>query len=246
MKKTREILEKLGYSPEEAKLYLAALALGEATVSELAQHAEIPRTTASGIIARMKDKRLLTPFTKRRRTYWVAEDPAKLHAALRNDEQTFESILPKLVSLKRGEAGKTFIKYFTGLTEMKIIVSDIANSNHHMSALCAVEDWLSFFGEDYTRDFIEKQCAHFLRMRMICSKNGTSVRLQKNDSADLRQIKFLPKNVKITHMTNFIYGNKVAFFSFDSKNPMGVILEDPNIASAQMLYFESLWDLCSS
>jgi len=49
----QKVLEQLGYSANEAKVYLTSLAMGEAHVSDIAEKAKIPRSTVQVIVERL-------------------------------------------------------------------------------------------------------------------------------------------------------------------------------------------------
>ena len=51
-----KILENLGLSDNEARVYLASLSLGSTTIMKIAQTAEIKRTTVYSVIDSLKQK----------------------------------------------------------------------------------------------------------------------------------------------------------------------------------------------
>lgn len=240
--KLQKTLEKLGYHRHDVRIYLAALALGEATASELAQYAEMPRTTTVETIEYMSKKGLLVSYLKGLKKYWVAENPEKILSDYRANEKILESIVPELISIKKEIVHKPLTKFFTGITEIKKILDDVIDSKHHVASLIALEDWFKFFGEEHTYEFIKKRSKSFLRIRILTTLSETSRELKKNDARELRHIKFLPNNVQLRQVVNFIYGDKVAIISFNKKSPSGVIIEDEDVAKAHMLYFENLWE----
>ena len=235
------LLEKLGYTPHEVKIYLAALELGDATVTELAHKAEFPRTTVQEVIEHMQKKGLLKPFIKKQHKYWVAENPERLLANLKANEESFTDLLPELMSLRRNPSNKPQMVLYTGLSEIKNIMDDIIESKHHVSTLISLDDWYNFFGSEYTQDFIKRRHTHFLKMRMITPKSEKAIELKKNDDRELRHIRFLPEGIDLRRITNFIYGDKFAIISFNKKEPTGIIINDPDLTHGNRLYFENLW-----
>lgn len=95
------VIEKLGYSHKEAKVYLAALSLGEAHVSDIAKQANLPRSTAQVIIDRLHQDGLINFYVMRRYKYWVAENPEKLLEIIKKQEVTVREALPKLTEIKQ-------------------------------------------------------------------------------------------------------------------------------------------------
>ena len=97
----QKVIEQLGYSPKEAKVYLASLSLGEAHISDIADKAKIPRSTAQVIVDRLQKDGLMNFYVMRRYKYWVAEKPERLLDMLKQREAIIETALPKLVAIRQ-------------------------------------------------------------------------------------------------------------------------------------------------
>lgn len=97
----QKVIERLGYSANEAKVYLAALALGEAHISEVAARAKLPRTSAQTVIDKLHKDGLVNFYVQRRYKYWVAENPEQLLASLRRREEAMREAMPTLNAMRR-------------------------------------------------------------------------------------------------------------------------------------------------
>ena len=236
------VLEKIGFHPYEASLYLAALELGESTVSELAHKSDMPRTSVQEVLGNMQKKGLVTSYSKQAHKYWAAEHPDKILAAYRENEEAFRSVLPQLQKLTGEATDKPGVKVYSGVREIKLIMDDIIETKHHIQALVSWDDWIQFFGEEYIKDFIKRRYSHFLQIKIITPRTKMAVDLKKTDMQELRQTKFLPDSVNIQRLTNFIYGNKIAIISLNKKEPTGIVIEDPDVVVGNQLYFGHLWN----
>ena len=76
--KDTKTLENLGLSFAEAAIYLSALDLGTATISDLAKNAKIERTRAYYHIEQMLSLGLLKTNTRGKRTLYMPADPTLL------------------------------------------------------------------------------------------------------------------------------------------------------------------------
>jgi len=233
-------LENLGYTQHESKIYLAALKLGEGTVTDISRATEMPRTTVQETLSLMQKKGLVSSYVRGAHKIWVAENPERLLAHMKTSAQNFAQILPQLLAMRRGNSSKPSVKIYTG-SEIKQILDDIIESKHNISALISMDDWFGFFGEEYTQDFIRRRYSHFLRMRMISPRTETATGLKKQDAAHLRQLKFLPVGIDLKRITNFIYGDKVAIISFNKNEPTGIVIDDSDVAYGNLIYFDNLW-----
>ena len=100
-------LEDLGLSQKEARVYLANLMLGAATVQKIADQSGIKRVTTYVILESLNNLGLVSQSTKGKKTYFVAEEPSQLRRLLQKKEQAiqeqqknFDAILPELNELK--------------------------------------------------------------------------------------------------------------------------------------------------
>jgi len=236
------VLHQFGYPPGQVKIYLASLKMGEATVAEIAEQVAMPRTTVVELVNEMNKNGLMNYYVKKSRKYWSAENPDKLMIAAKEREAALKSILPQLHAMKFGSGqGKPNIRMYLGLEEVKNVFDDIIESQRHVTALVSWDDIKDYFGDDFMRDFIERRYTHFLKIRLITPKTKLAQELRQRDGKELRQTRFLPSQIELRRISNFIYGDKMAIISLNRKVPVGIIIQDPDIAHANLLYFESLW-----
>jgi sugar-specific transcriptional regulator TrmB len=240
------VIEQLGYPPNQAKIYLASLRTGEATVTEIAVKVRIPRTTVSQVLELMQRRGLMHSYTKHNKRYWVAENPDKLELILKEREEAFQSILPNLHTLQKNARGEApAIEVLTGVEQIQQIMEDIITTKHHIRSMVSWDDFIEYMGMQYIEDYIERRVAHSLQMRLITVRSDTSAKLKALDAKQMRHTRYLPNQIELRRVSNFIYGDKVAMISFNRKKPTGILLEDRDVVHAMDIYFESLWLQCS-
>ena len=98
---TQKIIEQLGYTAKEAKVYLASLGLGECHISDIAEKVKMPRTSVQAIVDKLHKDGLMNFYVMRRYKYWVAENPERLLANLKRREETMREVMPRLNALKK-------------------------------------------------------------------------------------------------------------------------------------------------
>jgi HTH-type transcriptional regulator, sugar sensing transcriptional regulator len=117
-------LRKLGFSDNEAAVYLAALELGEASVQRISQKAKLKRTTVYGIIETLKERGLMKTTKNRKRLLYLAEDPHRLKELAQEAERTADSILPSLLAITNLIDRKPKIFFFEGIEGIKDIYKE--------------------------------------------------------------------------------------------------------------------------
>jgi PAS domain S-box-containing protein len=149
----QKVIERLGYSPKEAKVYLASLMLGEAHISDIAHKVDMPRSTVQTIAERLHEDGLMNFYVMRRYKYWVAEDPNQLLSTLKEREEMVEEAIPNLVALKQKarQRIKDF-KQLEDLTPLKNVADGmhqpvlVANSDTEIRYVN--EAWQTLFGHE--------------------------------------------------------------------------------------------------
>lgn len=97
----QKVMEGLGYSAKEAKVYLASLALGESHIADIAKKTKLPRSTVQLVANNLRTQGLMDFYTMKRHTYWVAQNPERLLLELKNKEELFKEVLPRLIQIRQ-------------------------------------------------------------------------------------------------------------------------------------------------
>lgn len=233
-------IQQLGYTPNETRVYLASLALGEATISEIAEKAKLPRTSTQLIVHDLHASRLLYSYARNRRKYWIAENPDKLLIQLLEREAALKEILPELHGIRHETGVKPTVRSYNGTVGIWNILNDILETKQNFRSLTAIDDMAMLLGNEFN-DFITRRHKNNLHVQLLTSRSPETEALKKRDALELREVRFLPSEVKI-HNANFIYGDKVAIVSLNKKLPVGIIIKDKDIAATQAMLFDTLWE----
>lgn len=235
----QKTLEQFGYRSNEIKVYLAVLQMGASTISEVAGRVKIPRTSVQLIITSLQEKGLINFFIKRKRKYWVGENPEKIAIELKEKEAALKTIMPQLQALRYDTGVKPTIRLYNGIDGIKSILDDIIETKRPIRSLTSMEDAEKLL-EDTFDDFIEKRHARFLRVQFLTHRSPKTEGMKKRDMEELRHTRFLPDGFTLKN-ANFIYGDKVAIISLNKKLPVGTIIEDRDVAETQNQLFEYIW-----
>ena len=104
----QKVIEQLGYSAREAKVYLASLRLGEAHISDIAEKVGMPRTSVQAIMDRLYADGLVNFYVMRRYKYWVAENPKHILFSLQKKEEVLLEAIPALSEIRKIASRKVY------------------------------------------------------------------------------------------------------------------------------------------
>ncbi len=237
----KDFLASFNIEGKKANVYLAALEVGGGSVAEIAKKAEIKRTTGYDILQELEKEGLVYETTRGKKRLFVAEDPEKFKAKLKEKERLLAEALPQLRSFYNSHGAKPKIRFYEGKAGLREVYADTLNYSGEMLAF-ASEDVVKILGEAWTEDYLKKRTEKGLRVRAIMPK--TSVIEKDYVSLDQKQLrssklvdaKKYPFSVEIN-----IYGHqKIALMS--SREETGVIIEGTEIHKTMKFIFELLWD----
>ena len=103
----QKVIEEMGYSRKEAKVYMSLLRLGEGQISDIAIKTNMPRTTVQVIVDRLHLDGLMNFYVMRGHKFWVAENPNCFLEKLKRQELMIEEALPALSELRKISRHKT-------------------------------------------------------------------------------------------------------------------------------------------
>jgi sugar-specific transcriptional regulator TrmB len=238
------VIEQLGYPKSEVRIYVASLDIGEATITDLAAKVNMPRTSVQSIIDDMQRRGLMNCYLKRKRKYWVAENPDKLMIKLKESEAALKTIMPELQAKRFSHGGRPLVRLYNGVEQIKLVMEEIIAAQHHILATVDWDDWRALVGGEFMDDFIESRGQHFLHIRLLAPKTALSQELKQRDEKELRRTRFLPSGTDIK-TSNFIFGNTLAIISLNKRRPIAIVMEDPDIAHTAAISFEALWQQSS-
>lgn len=235
MDSTLSALAAMGLNEKEARVYLACLELGSATIQEIARKSGVKRTSIYNFLEDLKHKGLVSEITRKHRTYLMAEDPQTLlaHAEenrkkAEREKKMLEDVLPQLMGIFNVPARKPKVRFYEGIEGIKKVYEDTLTTRGPILAFSDYEKMFDAMTFEYMVGYAERRAAKGIRFRSLAPHSTWDGKVTSLDEAHLREQKFVTQGGFDTEIN--IYGNKVALISF--RRPYAaVIIEDSAIAT---------------
>lgn len=242
---TEKVLQKIGLSDKEIKIYMTCLRLGPSPVRKIAESSAINRGTAYDILKSLIDLGLISYYHKDKRQYFIAEDPDKLKDALIQKQQDLEKvkdevdkIIPELKSIYNKAGDKPVVKFYEGYSGIKIVLQDVIKTlqdaddkEYYVYSSSSIKEYLYGVYPEFSDDRIKAG----ISVKVISIGSGGETR-------GLDKRKWLTKKESSPTYT-ILYGGRMAMISVDKNNkPIGIIIEDDNIYQTQIMSFEFIWN----
>jgi sugar-specific transcriptional regulator TrmB len=240
-----QILVQIGLQETEARFYLAALELGQASVRDIAAKAGISRTNAYDVFSRLLEQGLVTQLgaTANKTMLVAAEPPDQITELLDTRRRKLEVLLPELRSLHNRASGKPRVRFYQGLDGIKHVLDDTLTArDKNLLGILSMRDLFEVPGRAWMDDFVRRRIEAGVFLRVIRSPVKDILNVWPQSAADLREARFASADFVFT-MTSYIYDNKVAIISSRREN-FAMTIESEEFAVMQRNLFEVLWATC--
>ena len=234
-----EILEDIGLTNGEIKIYLALLELGEINAGPIKKKTQLQNSVVHLCLNNLIQKGLVNYVEKGKRKYYRATNPEHLIDFLKEKERRLKEILPSLIE-KQKEKLNYEVHIYEGEKGLKAIHEDILKDlkkGEEFMILGAPKQAHDKF-EPYFLDFHKRRLKIGIKLRGIYKQEAKEY-AKLREKMKLTQVRYLPKSLE-SPMWITIYKNKTILLVV-SEILLGIVIENGTIAKNFKEYFELVW-----
>jgi HTH-type transcriptional regulator, sugar sensing transcriptional regulator len=242
MDKNIENLIEVGLASKEARIYLAVLHLGKATIADVAKKSKVKRMTVYQHIDDLLQKNLVHKTAQGKRIFYVAESPEKIGKILDRKKKHFEKILPDLKSVFARSSHKPQIRFYEGIEGMRAIYDEMTKTSQTVYGTFSADKFYQVFNEHDNQKFFENLKANGAVIKDLVENTPFGKKYVKADFYKNNGVpKLLPEGFEVS-VDLLVAGDKVSMMSF--VNLVGVIIENHEIAELQRNFIKFIRKLC--
>ncbi len=230
-----DLLESIGLTRNETKVYLSLLELNSASASEIAEKSGLYRKNVYDALNRLIKEGLISFAKVDTKMIFTATDPQKLLEFVDIRKREIQSMLPELRSLYKAPPMADDVRVFKGTGGLKAIFEDILRTRSDYDKFGSEEKFKEFLPYYYPQ-YQKKKASIGIRCRAVYSESERNAEFVKEF---IGKVRFLPKE-SINPATTFVYGDKVAVMIW-KENPIGILMHSREVADSYRYYFGSLW-----
>jgi len=241
-----KILEEIGLTDSEIKVYLALLKLGGSKKGPIVREARITSSKVYEVIDRLIEKGLASSVIKNKVMHFKAAPPSRIKDYLREKEKNlkkqgaqFDKILPQLLLAQNQNSRNLDAEIFYGWKGMQTVYNDLLNS-------LKKGDEYFIFGASKGED--EEKVRNFFNRFNLMSKNkGIVANIIFNENAR-GNIKNIKQNAQVRYLEQttpseiLIYQDKTAIVLLE-KEPLIILITGKSIAKSFKEYFKVMWKI---
>lgn len=240
----KELLEELGLSKNEIKIYLALLRLGSAPAGKITKEVGIHRRNVYDSIERLAKKGLVGFVVKDKIKHFEAVNPYRFLDMIHEEKQRIErkeknvsSMLSDLLAIKNISKSDKSVLVLTGARGIRNVLEDVLRTKQENLVLGAHKPPAPI--KNYLEGFHKRRVRLKVKERLIFNRSD-SERASKLSKMPHTKIKYLTKEYDGQVSLN-IYGDKVAILMWS--DPMAILIENKEIAKIFRNYFNVLWNM---
>ena len=237
----QNILEDIGFSRNESKVYLTVLKLGCCTATEITKESGIHRSNIYDALDSLIKKGCVAYVLKREVKHFEATNPENLKNIIKEKEAKLLGIMPQLLESKMKKQEMS-VSVYEGYTNVKKLMNYFVNKREEyfsygipMQFPEKLKSWLEW----HHKDRIIKK----VPIKIIFDEEAKE-RANVVNNMGLAEAKYFPEGFGAS-VTTEISGDEILLI-FWSENPSIIHIKCREIAEAYKKYFNLLWNIAKS
>lgn len=236
-----KVLESVGLTDKEAKIYLILLECGVSLASSISRLSGIKRTTVYMVLETLRKKGYVTSFVKAGVYYFKALDPEVILTDIDAKYTLVKKKLPEFKELNKMFTVRPRVQFFEGKEGLIRLMEDtLTTENQELLVWADIK--MSWDGpiKDYYPEYVKKRLKKNIWVRGIFSDSKQARSFKSRSKTELREVYLIPpEKFPFSNEIN-IYNNKVNIISYQDE--VGVLIENQDIANTQKSIFTFAWE----
>jgi sugar-specific transcriptional regulator TrmB len=245
-----KLLEQIGLSPEQAKVYLSLVSSGTLSARKIALESRVNRSLVYKILKQLIEFGLVTEQADPGKvSTFTALHPSKLHSIVKRKEEDLklaDHALHEAVSSLGAQfnlmCGKPTVRFYEGLEGVKVLNKDILHTKADVKLIRSPFDNNTEELDTHAKKLLEERARAGIKTKLIVPiKNTPSSITPEWDQTNLIERRRVPREELLNSAQVIVYGKKTAFTSFNNECMITTIIEDKGIADTCSMLFDALW-----
>lgn len=242
MQTYEEILRQNGLPEKEAKVYLAVLEIGEATMSTISRRAKLERPTVYDIVHELQTKGMVFINTNKGIKYVAAISPRILIDRFKDSYGKAEAILPDLLNMAYKSPLKPRIKFYEGLNGLKEILKEFSYSKEETYLFTDYQLMPKELYDYILEEIIPERKKRKNFARLLVPDNEQNRKVKAEDQKRYTEHKLVTFPLQqINPLELLLFENKIGFLSYTKDEMFGLLIDSPAIYQTLKNIFLLIW-----
>lgn len=233
------LLEELGLSKYEIKIYLTLINLRESTAGKTAETAKINRRNVYDALNRLIKKGFISYQIKNNKKYYTATNPKKILDLYQEKTEIIKDLLPEILSQYKESPLQREIQVYENFGGIKTIFTKFFDKKDPIYIIGATGLALEKMPIFFTNKFKKLKNKEIKQLWNYDAKNIQKYKQQMNS-----QDKILPNRFKTS--TQLFISDNTTIILIWSSIPLAIEIIDQEITKGFKEYFNFLWKISKS
>jgi sugar-specific transcriptional regulator TrmB len=237
------ILEEIGLTNAQIKVYIALLELGETTSGPIIKKSELQNSVVYNALHQLIEQGLVSFISKGKRKYFSAANPKTLIKFIEEKKSKVEQILPDLLAKQTPppeQNAQVFLGWKGVFAAFNYILETLPKGSEYIGFLDGFEN-LSESVKRFFHEFQKKMSMMNYKVKLIANESSRE---------EIQKYKYYPKFGKPDYrfvpgfapIGLIIFGNNVLNVAFSSE-PVAIITTSKQIAHTNRVFFNNMWQI---
>ena len=237
------ILEKVGLTEAESRVYLGLLKLGASTVGKIIKESGTSNSKIYDILERLNKKGLVGKVILNNKRSFEAKDPSRIRELVqtkREEIDEVEKIIPKLEELKEYSEPTQEAEILQGINGIKtfneILLRELEKGDIFY-IMGAPKESSEILGA-YFQEWHQRRANKGIHCKIIYTHDAEQI-AKKRDKIALTEVRTLPKEIKT--MANIVIGKDYVGTALFGERPLVVVINNKQIYESYLQFFNLMW-----
>jgi sugar-specific transcriptional regulator TrmB len=245
----QEILQELGLSPNEAKIYEGLVNIGQAGVPEISLKIGVHKRNIYDTVPRLLQKGLIYQISDSKENKYAAIEPNKLIDLLWEKESKIKKILPDLNRQFKKVSSKEAVYIYKGVEGFKNYLRDILKAGEDVYFVGAKGGWFDKDVQIYIKKFLKEAKKKKIKYYHIFDQEVKTLAPELLPQLG-KPYKFFPPEYSSTGAID-IFGDHIVTFSgltlkHITDDVTLIVIVNHELAECYKTWFKFIWDFCPS
>jgi sugar-specific transcriptional regulator TrmB len=233
-----KILEDLGFTNAEIKVYLALLEIGSTSAGEIIQKSNLQSSVVHMTLNNLISKGFVSFVKEGQRNYYQAANPRHLIEYIEEKKKQFEKILPELLKKQEMAKAKSETITFRGIKGIKELLYELLDGNSKEYNVFGSPHESLMMGEDFWINYHQKRIEKLIQAKFLFNKSLKE--WCKNNKYAKTEYKFTDEGFE--PLTETIIREDMVAIIVWTESPVGILIKNKIAAKSYISFFKILWN----
>ncbi len=232
-----DVLQEIGLTPAEAKVYLALLEMGPVSAKYILDKTELHNSVVHTTLNRLIEKGFVSFVKNGKKNIYQASDPKHVVDFIDAKKERFQEILPSLLAKRGMNIDKPEVTTFRGIRGVKELLLELldAGGNEHHTLGSSSKSLM--LGDAWWVDYNAKRVKKKIHARLLFNSSLRSWNAEKKYKDS--EIRYSESGFE--PLTETIIRNDQVGIILWTQKPLGMLVHNKELANSYDDYFSILW-----